>query len=137
MPSSEVISTGSPGVNVKLQQLLDANFLGEHSIRLRNVSCSHLVRQLNRVGLSRVEDSIRSKGWLRHCVPSISISQRDLPTGGFSEELIDTMHFKVLDGNHRVTAAKHIYGLEERIQFRVYLEFPAQEAKIIADGKVC
>lgn len=41
----------------------------------------------------------------------------------------------MLDENHRVTAAKHIYGLEEQIQFRVYLEFPAQEAKIIADGK--
>lgn len=54
---------------------------------------------------------------------------------GFSEERTDIMRFKALDGNHRVEAAKKIFGSYERINYHVYYEFPSQESKIIADGE--
>lgn len=107
-------------VNNNLQPFLQKTFVDDFDVCLRYISCSTLVHPVNKVGLSGVEDSIRSNGWIRHCALSISISQLAFPDGDFSQERINTVRFKVLDGNHRVEAAKKIFGLDEPTNCRVF-----------------
>ena len=59
-----------------------------------------------------------------------------MPEGGLTAETAKNLQVRVLDGNHRVTVCKELFGEDHLLRFRVYRSFsnPADE-RLIANGE--
>lgn len=53
----------------------------------------------------------------------------------FSDERIDTVHIKMLDGNHRITVEEKIFDSDVRIPSHAYHQLLPQGSKITEKGK--
>lgn len=122
------------GPTGRLDELLSAHFLGEFELRLRNVTCANIVRETSSKGLQRVEQSVRSKGWMKQFAPSVVVPCASIPEGGLTAAHAVDLEARVLDGNHRVKTCQKLFDADYTIPFRVYKSFnkPADE-KLIAD----
>ena len=118
-----------------LSSTLELNFIGVFEVPLKNVTCTSHVRQVNDLGCRTVQESIKSKGWLQHCSPAVVVEREAIEGGDFVEADASKYQYKVLDGNHRITAAKRLWGGERLVSCRVYYAFPDNVTRIIADRK--
>ena len=116
-----------------LATILEANFIGTFELPLKNITCTSLVRQVNERGIKTVMASIENKGWLDHYAPAVVIQREALEGSDFTEEAAPTHHYQVLDGNHRITAARRLWGGDHLVSCRVYYALPANVTKIVAD----
>ena len=91
------------------------------------------MRQVNERGIKTVLESIQKKGWLDHCAPAVVIEREVLEGGEFTDESALARDFQVLDGNHRITAARRLWGGEHLVSCRVHFALPASVIKIVAD----
>lgn len=124
-----------PEVKGHLGSVLKAQFLGEFDITLSGVVCSKLTRNTSVRGLSLVKTSILNNGWLSQFAPSVILTN-GIPEGGLTAATAKNLQVRVLDGNHRVTVCKELFGQDHLLRFRVYRSFsnPADE-RLIANGK--
>ena len=116
-----------------LASTLQANVIGTFKIPLKNITCTSHVRQVNERGIKTVLESIQKKGWLDHCAPAVVIEREVLEGGEFTDESALARDFQVLDGNHRITAARRLWGGEHLVSCRVHFALPASVIKIVAD----
>lgn len=116
-----------------MQALLANHFIGVYEVRLDNIACTTMVRQLSQKGLQNVEDSIKAKGYLPQFAPSVVVVSQD-EVDNLTREQALTLHVRVLDGNHRVTVCKSLFSEEGVLSCRLYRPFdsPADE-KLIAN----
>ena len=80
-----------------------------------------------------MKKSIAYKGWLIHLAPALYVERESLPQGVFEGNAARSYRLKVLDGHHRITAAKKLWGGERLVACRIYLEFEPKLLKVIAD----
>lgn len=121
--------------NPTLSQTLASHHIGVFEVPLEKIVVTALVRQLNDKGLDTVSDSVKKNGWMPSSAPSVVVSRELCPNGEWSAECISTASFKVLDGNHRITAAKRLFGRETRVAVRVYYEFKPKDMRVLGDGE--
>lgn len=125
---------GAP-INTRLAQTLSSHFIGVFDVPLRCITVTALVRQVNDRGLETVTDSIKRNGWMPSSAPTVVISREFCPGGEWATECTTTGSFKVLDGNHGITAAKKLFDGETRVAVRVYYEFNPAHMRILGDGE--
>lgn len=125
-----------------LQSVLNEYYIGMFSLALKDVGHTVLVRPLNPKGLAKIEDSVRQKGWLDDYAPSVIVSRKELeddengkPKEDINAELLAKAHARVLDGNHRISVLRKLYGREHRVKCKVYYEFDKEKMQIVADCK--
>lgn len=115
--------------------MLQGNYIGDYKIKLKNVALTVLVRPINARGLKRVSESIKRVGWLPHCAPAVTISRESLPNGEVSEEALEGVRVRVIDGNHRFTHLKSVHDGEHGVTCKVYYEFSSKTTKIVANSE--
>ncbi|CAB1110540.1 unnamed protein product [Ectocarpus sp. CCAP 1310/34] len=118
-----------------MSAVLSKHYLGEFKMRLCNITCTEMVRPLSQNGLQHLERSIQEVGWIESFAPSVVIQRDHL---GDSRELTAeaalTAPAHTLDGNHRVTTLKKMYGESGVFLVRVYLEFNQADERLIANA---
>ena len=113
-----------------MNQLLDANYLGVHTLAVGQVKSTEFTRQINARGLNKVKLSIKTKGWVNSNTPYVLVPREQLPSGKdtvFSTELLGTLTVYCLDGNHRIQALLELEGAEFSVDCRLYLHFDCAE----------
>ena len=113
-----------------MNQLLDANYLGVHTLAVGQVKSTKFTRQINARGLNKVKLSIKTKGWVNSNTPYVLVPREQLPSGKdtvFSTELLGTLTVYCLDGNHRIQALLELEGAEFSVDCRLYLHFDCAE----------
>ena len=118
------------GGSAKMNQLLDANYLGVHTLAVGQVKSTEFTRQINARGLNKVKLSIKTKGWVNSNTPYVLVPREQLPSGKdtvFSTELLGTLTVYCLDGNHRIQALLELEGAEFSVDCRLYLHFDCAE----------
>ena len=118
------------GGSAKMNQLLDANYLGVHTLAVGQVKSTEFTRQINARGLNKVKLSIKTKGWVNRNTPYVLVPREQLPSGKdtvFSTELLGTLTVYCLDGNHRIQALLELEGAEFSVDCRLYLHFDCAE----------
>ena len=118
------------GGSAKMNQLLDANYLGVHTLAVGQVKSTELTWQINARGLNKVKLSIKTKGWVNSNTPYVLVPREQLPSGKdtvFSTELLGTLTIYCLDGNHRIQALLELEGAEFSVDCRLYLHFDCAE----------
>ena len=135
MPSN--ISSQGGNVPAGMSSLLEQHYLGVFKMRLRNITCTEMVRPLSKRGLERLTRSIREVGWLEQFTPSVVIQRDSLRNGDeLTAEVALIVVGRTLDGNHRITSLKEVYDHDTVIPVRVYLEFNQAEERLIANGEL-
>ena len=118
------------GGSAKMNQLLDANYLGVHTLAVGQVKTTEFTRQINDRGLNKVKLSIKTKGWVNSNTPYVLVPREQLPSGKdtvFSPDLLRTLTVCCLDGNHRIQALLELEGAEFSVECRLYLHFDCAE----------
>ena len=118
------------GGSAKMNQLLDANYLGVHTLAVGQVKSTEFTRQINARGLNKVKLSIKTKGWVNSNTPYVLVPREQLPSGKdtvFSTELLGTLTVYCLDGNNRIQALLELEGAEFSVDCRLYLHFDCAE----------
>ena len=118
------------GGSSKMNQLLDANYLGVHTLSVGQVKSTEFTRQINARGLNKVKLSIKTKGWVNSNTPYVLVPREQLPSGKdtvFSTELLGTLTVYCLDGNHPIQALLELEGAEFSVDCRLYLHFDCAE----------
>ena len=113
-----------------MNQLLDANYLGVHTLAVGQVKSTEFTRQINARGWNKVKLSIKTKGWVNSNTPYVLVPREQLPSGKdtvFSTELLGTLTVYCLDGNHRIQALLELEGAEFSVDCRLYLHFDCAE----------
>ena len=64
-----------------MNQLLDANYLGVHTLAVGQVKSTEFTRQINARGLNKVKLSIKTKGWVNSNTPYVLVPREQLPSG--------------------------------------------------------
>lgn len=114
------------GGSAKMNQLLDANYLGVHTLAVGQVKSTEFTRQINARGLNKVKLSIKTKGWVNSNTPYVLVPHEQLPSGKdtvFSPELLGKLTVYCLDGNHRIQALLELEGAEFSVDGRTVSSF--------------
>lgn len=116
--------------------ILSKHYLGEFKMRLGNITCTELVRPLSKNGLKYLEQSIREVGWLENFAPSVVVQQDRLGSSNeLTAEAALTTPAHTLDGNHRITTLRKIFGESALVTVRVYFEFNQGDELTLANGE--
>ena len=118
------------GGSAKMNQLLDANYLGVHALAVGQVKATEFTRQINAGGLNKVKLSIKTKRWVNSNTPYVLLPREQLPSGKdtvFSADLLQTLTVYCLDGNHRIQALLELEGAGFSVECRLYLHFDCAE----------
>ncbi|CAM9735452.1 unnamed protein product, partial [Sphacelaria rigidula] len=116
-----------------LANSLTRNFIACFDVPLSQIRLTEFTRPLNDRGIDLMVKSITDKGWLPHAEPALVVDREGLPHGEFTEDCIPTAVYKVLDGNHRLAAAKKIMSAETRLRCRVHYAFDAAAMRVLGD----
>ena len=120
---------GSP----QLGEVLREHLIGMYDIPVSSIACAAVVREVNQRGVRRVVESIRAKGWVPSTPPSV-VACQDIDMGqALSPADARKLTYRILDGNHRVTAFREVYGRQAEVRCNVYRSFPAGVSRAIAD----
>ncbi|CAM9695824.1 unnamed protein product, partial [Sphacelaria rigidula] len=103
-------------------------------VPIKQVRLTSFTRPINESGLQTIVESIKEKGWLPQAEPALVVEREGLPNGEFTEDCIATSVYKVLDGNHRLAAAKKIMDGETTLSCRVHYAFDSSAMRILGDG---
>ena len=119
----------------QLTDLFDEHLCGTHDIPLSQITCTALVRPVNLGGVERLKNSIRAKGWLRNHAPAVVLDCHLVPDGQLQPDTFDSVCVRVLDGNHRVSALRELFGADHRVPCRVYWAFDPEISRVVSDGE--
>ena len=119
----------------QLTDVLNEHLCGVYDIPLSQITSTALVRPVNLGGVQRIKNSIRAKGWLRNHAPAVSLDRHLVPDGQPRPETFDSVCVRVLDGNHRVSALRDLFGADHRIPCRVYWAFDPEISRVVSDGE--
>lgn len=132
--------TENPGALSRLTSSLEFVLANQFRVGLkppfRNITCTTLVREVNARGLDIVKKSISDKGWLNHLAPAECIDNETLHGHDLDGNSVESVEYKVLDGNHGITAVKKIWGGDKLVVYRIHGEFEPKKLKVIADRKL-
>ena len=117
-----------------ISPLLRQLYLKFHKMRLGNITCTEMVRTLNKPDFARVTQSIHDNvGWLDQFAPSVVISRETVWDGQqLSVEGTLKVSGRVLDGNYCVVVLKKTFPEDNAFLMRSYRKFanPALERVI-------
>lgn len=116
-----------------LADTLERHFIGCYDVPLKQITLTSFARPISEKGLESVMQSIRDKGWLPHAPPAVVVAREGLPNGEFTEDCIATAEYRVLDGNHRIGAAKRLFDGETAVSCCVHYMFDASAMRILGD----
>eukprot|EP00904_Undaria_pinnatifida_P011818 jgi/Undpi1/7767/HiC_scaffold_23.g10240.m1 len=98
---------------VDVAGVLSSRQLQAWPIPLKNIRFTEHCRQLNERTVRSITNSIREVGWMPTALPQVTVP--DLPDGeDMTSDLAATLVVFVLDGNHRLKAAKTFYDDPEK-----------------------
>ena len=121
---------------VDVAGVLSSRQLQAWPIPLKNIRFTEHCRQLNERTVRSITNSIREVGWMPTALPQVTVP--DLPDGeDMTSDLAATLVVFVLDGNHRLKAAKTFYDDPEKtITCQCYRDISNTfTKKILADGE--
>ncbi|CAM9715297.1 unnamed protein product [Sphacelaria rigidula] len=122
-------------VQRNMEILLTSHYVGTFPIKLSQIAVTSLTRELNPRGVEKVITSLKSKGWLTHNPPAIVMPHEGVPeNGGITSEFLSTCEFRVLDGNHEISAARSIFEQDHSVPCRMYHEFWPEVMRILGDA---
>lgn len=127
--------SGDGSYDGTLASTLASHYIGDFDVPLKQIRLTSFARPINQRGLERVVESIQHKGWLPHAPPAIVVEREGLPNGEFTEDCIAMAEYKVLDGNHRLEAAKKIFGCDKAVRCRVHYTFGTSAMRLLGDCK--
>lgn len=122
-PSDGVAGSASTG---NMNQVLQTNFLGVHKLKVKQIQNTEYTRQLSKVGVKRVTESIQARGWISANAPYVLVPREQLPEGRetvWSSEVLASLQVFCLDGNHRLRALFDLYGPDFEVDARLYMHF--------------
>lgn len=127
---------------LSLRQHLGRQYLGLFDIHVGNVVSTSIVRPLSTRALVTLKTPIRDLGFVPLRVCTVSLKNKETVTNATSGERLaaeatETMKYAVVDGNHRPNTARRVRGPGTKIPCHVYMQFNAQEKRIIANGGYC
>ena len=130
------VSSPSPSVQ-HLASMLNDLEVGQWQIPLANIRFTEHCRQTSPAAVSYIVDKIRQVGWMPTALPQVTLP--GLNDGQImTAELATTLEAFVLDGNHRLLAAREVFRDEpdKTITCTCYREITCTfTKKIISDGK--
>lgn len=109
-----------------MNQVLESNFVGIHKLKVKQIQTTEYTRQVSKTGVTRVEDSIKARGWIAANAPYVLVPREQLPDGKqtvWSSDVLSNLNVFCLDGNHRLRALSTLYGAEYELDVRLYLHF--------------
>lgn len=93
-----------------------------------------LIREVNKGGVWRVAESIRFKGWLPRAPPRIIVCKDVCKGAVLSSAEAETVTYRVLNGNHRLSTHREVFGPDGALRWGVYQSFQSPGiSKAIAD----
>ena len=116
----------TPEAGRDMNRVLESNYLGIHKLRVGQIQNTEYTRQLSKVGLKAVKDSIEARGWISANAPYVLVPREQLPEGRqtcWSADVLSSLKVLCLDGNHRLSALRILYGDEYELEVRLYLHF--------------
>ena len=129
-------SVSSPSVQHVASMLNDLE-VGQWEIPLANIRFTEHCRQTSPAAVCYIVDKIRQVGWMPTALPQVTLP--GLNDGQImTAELATTLEAFVLDGNHRLLAAREVFRDEpdKTITCTCYREITcALTKKVISDGK--
>ena len=130
-------SVSSPPSVQHVASMLNDLEVGQWEIPLANIRFTEHCRQTSPAAVSYIVDKIRQVGWMPTALPQVTLP--GLNDGQImTAELATTLEAFVLDGNHRLLAAREVFRDEpdKTITCTCYREITcAFTKKIISDGK--
>ena len=117
--------------------LMQSAFLGTFEASVSKLKLTTLGRPLREAGVKKMLSSIEEDGWITHSHPVVVLSRPSDEKRLYKDETRD-IHFRVLDGNHRVAALarrdKNRGGNDDTvITVSVYRPLADNLERIIAD----
>ncbi|CAN0535988.1 unnamed protein product, partial [Ectocarpus sp. 12 AP-2014] len=109
-----------------MNQVLETNYLGIHKLKVKQIQNTEYTRQLSKVGVKAVKESIEARGWISANAPYVLVPRESLPEGKdtvWSSDVLSSLQVFCLDGNHRLRALSMLFGDEYEIDVRLYLHF--------------
>lgn len=109
-----------------MNQVLEANFLGVHKLKVKQIKHTEYTRQLSKVGVKAVKESLEARGWISANAPYVLVPRESLPEGKetvWSSDVLSSLQVFCLDGNHRLAALSQLFGDEFELDVRLYLHF--------------
>lgn len=89
----------------------------EWSVPLKNITITENSRQTNPAAVSRLEQEIRNVGWLPVSLPQVMFPSIE-KGASMTDEGARTLEAVVIDGNHRVSAAKAVFADKPEMTIR-------------------
>ncbi|CAB1105504.1 unnamed protein product [Ectocarpus sp. CCAP 1310/34] len=117
---------GPPSSAGSMNQVLQANFLGVHRLKVKRIKGTEYTRQLSKVGVKSVKESIEARGWQSANSPYVLVPREQLPDGKqtvWNSDVLSSLEVYCLDGNHRLRALTIFYGGDFELECRCYLHF--------------
>lgn len=111
--------------------------LGQFDIKLANVMFTEHCRQTNKLAIESLVESIRNTGWMPSALPQVLVPGVG-PDETLNAETALQHEVHVLDGNHRLKAAKEFYKNmpDKTITCQCYRDIEDTfEKKLVADGE--
>lgn len=124
VPAAMPVDDADPTGN--MNQVLETNFLGVHKLKVKQIQNTEYTRQLSRVGVKLVKESIEARGWIAANAPYVLVPREQLPDGKetvWSGDVLSSLQAFCLDGNHRLRALETLYGADFELDVRLYLHF--------------
>lgn len=122
-------------VKVAPATVLEEYFIGTFPVPLKNLRSTTLVRQTNSLGVSELEDSMKDNGFMQSGAPSVIFNDVQDKSRFTAKDALEQPGF-VLDGNHRLKAAKNVFQEDTCIPCRCYVDIPNKSIKkVLADGE--
>lgn len=134
-PSSEASTASGPQQKRQLIDLLHEHSCGTFDIPLKSIVCTALVRPVNSGGVERLKSSIQMKGWLPNHPPAMVLDRDLVAEDRPCNDTFDRVRVRILDGNHRVTALRALFGEDYRVTCNVYWAFDPEIARVISDSE--
>ncbi|CAM9534264.1 unnamed protein product [Pylaiella littoralis] len=117
--------------------LLERYALRQWDAPLKNIVVTENSRQTNPTTVSEIVPSVKDKGWMPVSLPQIMYPTHDVGAV-MTEELARTAEAVVIDGNHRISAAKKVFASdpEKLIRCTCYSNIPnAVTRRMVSDRK--
>lgn len=115
--------------------VLERYYIGTFPVPLDNLRSTTVVRQTNSLGVSDSEKSMKDHGFMQSGAPSVIFNDVQDKSQFTAAEALERTGF-VLDGNHRLKAAKKVFPAETLIPCRCYTDIPNKSIKkLLADGE--
>lgn len=115
--------------------VLDSRFIGNFAMALNKLQTTKIARQTNSSGVKRLAESLKQHGFMNSGAPSVVVMGVD-KDAVFTKEDALVATGQVLDGNHRVKAAREVFPPDALIPCKLYRDIEDKHVKkIVAYGE--